>query len=196
VVVLLALELRLYDKVERRTPLTLLEVLLGALAVAGLTTLAIKEALAPLAEDEDQTRLSSRTRLVYLAEVLLLALFIHVRINIPGLRTVASVHYWPTIVMVLAFTGAGLGELFRRRGLEVLAGPLHRTGLLLPLLPLVAFWFRPSPEVFGPAQEVAPGLAPVLAPLQYLPGYRGYLPVLVAAHLLLLLIRLARRSLF
>jgi hypothetical protein len=42
--------------------------------------------------------------------------------------------------MLLAFTGVGLGELFRRRGKLVLAEPLERTGILLPILPVLGFW--------------------------------------------------------
>ena len=45
--------------------------------------------------------------------------------------------------MALAYVGVGLGEYFHRRGLSVLAGPLQRTGLFLPLLPLLVFWLRP-----------------------------------------------------
>jgi hypothetical protein len=47
---------------------------------------------------------------------------------------------WPLVVMLLAFTGVGLGELFRRRGRLVLAEPLERTGILLPILPVFGFW--------------------------------------------------------
>jgi hypothetical protein len=42
--------------------------------------------------------------------------------------------------MVIAFAGAGLSELFRRRRLFVLAEPLERTGAFLPLLPVLGFW--------------------------------------------------------
>src|SRR5690606_19155875 len=53
---------------------------------------------------------------------------------------------WPVIVLGLAFTGVGLGELFRRQGRLVLAEPLGRTGAVLPVLPLLgAFWLEPRP---------------------------------------------------
>jgi hypothetical protein len=42
--------------------------------------------------------------------------------------------------MLLAFTGVALGELFRRRGKLVLAEPLERTGILLPILPVFGYW--------------------------------------------------------
>jgi hypothetical protein len=61
--------------------------------------------------------------------------------------------------MAIAFAGVGLGELFERRSLRVLSGPLNRTGLFLPLLPLLAFWVVPltrgqpsllaTPEPYG-----------------------------------------------
>src|SRR5262249_433934 len=46
-------------------------------------------------------------------------------------------------IMFLAFTGVGLGELFRKRGKLVFAEPLERTGILLPLLPAIGFWVVP-----------------------------------------------------
>jgi hypothetical protein len=51
-------------------------------------------------------------------------------------------------VVALAFTGAGLSEWFRRRNLTVLSEPLARTGLVLPLVPALGFWFMP--EIAGP----------------------------------------------
>lgn len=45
--------------------------------------------------------------------------------------------------MVIAFVVVGLAELFERRKLDVLATPLRRTGVLLPLIPLLAFWAKP-----------------------------------------------------
>ena len=47
--------------------------------------------------------------------------------------------YWPVIVMALAFAGVGMGEVFRRRGRTAFADPLQRTGVFLPLIPVLAF---------------------------------------------------------
>jgi hypothetical protein len=52
--------------------------------------------------------------------------------------------YWPLVVMLLALVGVGVGELFRRQGKLVLAEPLERTGILLPLLPVIGFWVADS----------------------------------------------------
>jgi hypothetical protein len=43
------------------------------------------------------------------------------------------------ILLGVAFGGAGLSELFRRRGMPVLSKPLERTAVLLPLAPAVGF---------------------------------------------------------
>jgi hypothetical protein len=99
------------------------------------------------------------------------------------------------IVMGLAFAGVALAEVFRRRGLEVLAVPIHRTGIVLPLLPLLAFWLRPTPDLIERTKGVAPGLSLLLAPLMHLPEhYAGYAGLWFLASLLLLGVALARRS--
>jgi hypothetical protein len=75
----------------------------------------------------------------------------------------------------IAFLGVGLSEFFERRGLRVLAGPLQRTGVFLPLLPLLAFWGRPLAPLLAPAAERTPALGPWVGYLQKLPGaYDSY----------------------
>ncbi len=87
---------------------------------------------------------------VYAAEVLLLLLFVHLRLTVPSLFRLGIVaRYWMLIALVVAFAGAGLSELFQRRGLAVLSEPLERTALLLPLAPVIGFW------LVKPAQQPA-----------------------------------------
>ena len=50
---------------------------------------------------------------------------------------VSSSRYWMLVVMAVAFCGAGLAEWFHRRKMPVLAEPLWRTALVLPLAPAV-----------------------------------------------------------
>ncbi|WP_169976942.1 hypothetical protein [Tautonia rosea] len=89
---------------------------------------------------------SRRTVYVYGAEGLLALLALHLGLTMPWLFTGIFARYWPLIVIGLAFTGVGLGELFRRQGRLVLADPLERTGAVLPVLPLLgAFWLEPTP---------------------------------------------------
>jgi hypothetical protein len=64
---------------------------------------------------------------------------------VPDLFRLAIVaKYWMLMLMAVAFAGAGLSELFHRRGLAVLSEPLERTAVLLPLAPAIGFWFVPD----------------------------------------------------
>jgi hypothetical protein len=85
-----------------------------------------------------------REAYVYAAEVLLACAVVHLRLTIPHLFGGALRHYWPVIVMLVAFAGVALGEALRRRGRLVFGRPLASTGVLLPVLPVVAFWFAES----------------------------------------------------
>lgn len=113
-------------------------VALGALFFACLS--------AALALGRDPLSLSERGRMayVYAAEVVLALLFLHIRVTMPWIFTGRFQQFWPLIVMAIAFLGVGLGEWFARRRQNVLAQPLERTGILLPLLPVLGFWFFPS----------------------------------------------------
>jgi hypothetical protein len=95
-----------------------------------------------LSPGRDPFNLSERGRMnyVYGAEVLTVVTLLHARLTLPWLFGGFFLTWWPLIVMLLAFTGVGLGELFRNRGKLVLAEPLERTGILLPLLPVIGFW--------------------------------------------------------
>jgi hypothetical protein len=69
--------------------------------------------------------------------------------------------------MAIAFAGVGLGEFFQRRRLHVLAEPIRRTGLFLPLLPLLAFWLR------EPAAQGWLGGPSVVGLINSLPAFHG-----------------------
>lgn len=77
---------------------------------------------------------------VYGAEALTVVTLLHARLTLPWFFGGFFLTWWPLVVMLLAFTGVGLGEMFRNRGKLVLAEPLERTGILLPLLPVIGFW--------------------------------------------------------
>jgi len=81
---------------------------------------------------------------VYACEVLLMLAFLHLRLTVPRLFGGAFTQYWPLVVMGLAFGGVAFAELLRRCGSRELASPLFRTGVFLPLLPVLAFWVVPS----------------------------------------------------
>ncbi len=152
--VLLVQEFRLYDAATRRTPMAWPAVLVVLAALVTLMVSGIRFAVVP---GRDPLGLSERGRTVYVyaIELLLVLLFVHLRLTVPQLFHGWLSRYWPFVVMLIAFLGVGLSEFFEWRKLRVLAEPLQRTGVFLPLLPLFAFWVRPS----------APGLPPLLAEL-------------------------------
>ncbi len=117
-------------------------VLLGATMVA-ITVAALAAAILP---GRDPLALSERGRAVYVyaAEILLALLFVHIRVTFPWLFRGFFQQYWPLIVMAIAFLGVGAGELFRRRQVHVLSRPLENTGVMLPVLPVLGFWFVES----------------------------------------------------
>ena len=90
----------------------------------------------------DPFKLSDRGRMsyVYCAEALTVITLLHARVTMPWLFGDFFRTWWPLVLMALAFTGVGLGELFRKRGNQVFAEPLERTGILLPLLPVIGYW--------------------------------------------------------
>jgi hypothetical protein len=85
-----------------------------------------------------------REAYAYAAEALLACAVVHLRLTVPHLFGGPLRHYWPVIVMLVAFAGVASGEALRRRGRLVLGRPLASTGVLLPVLPVVAFWFAAS----------------------------------------------------
>ena len=113
--------------------------LVGA-ALAGLAAASIALAVWP---QLDPLELDDRRRQIYVyaAEAILALLGLHVRFTMPWLFTGFFQRYWMLVVMAVAFCGAGLAEWFHRRKMAVLAEPLWRTALVLPLAPAVGFWF-------------------------------------------------------
>ena len=79
--VLLAQEFALYDKASRHTPLIGVEVALVVLAGLTLVYLAIRSAVSAPPGQAD----GWRTLYVYSAELLLVLLFVHVKLNVPVL---------------------------------------------------------------------------------------------------------------
>jgi hypothetical protein len=163
-----------FDKVSKHTPLFLWETVGVAIALLSLIASAICFAVAPAT---DPYGLSERRRPVYVytAELFLLFLFIHIRLNVPELFGGVLTKFWPLVVMAIAFVGIGLSEYFKRSKLRILAVPLERTGVFMPLLPLLAFWARPPQGLHDSLVDTFPGLHPALDPLMKLePNFGRY----------------------
>src|SRR5579883_2635460 len=159
-----------FDPKECRTPLSREAAMTMLLGIIGLIVLALRFAI-KAERDPFALRESRRTVYVYFAEALLVLMFVHIRFNVPELFLGNVAKYWTFVVMALAYTGIGLAELFERKKVVVLALPLRRTGVLLPLVPLLAFWAKPPVLVSEFARDRAPGLGPLLGYLEKLPQH-------------------------
>jgi hypothetical protein len=107
-----------------------------------------------------------RMRYVYAAEIMLALLFLHIRLTLPWLFTGFIERYWPLAVMMIAYFGVVTSEALRRRKLLVLAQPLERTGVFLPLLPVLGFWLASSEVDFSVLLFVIGGLYGLLSILR------------------------------
>ncbi|HEU4711292.1 MAG TPA: hypothetical protein VFS76_06985 [Pyrinomonadaceae bacterium] len=107
-----------------------------------------------------------RMRYVYVAEVMLALLFLHIRLTLPWLFTGFLERYWPLVIMVIAYFGVVTSESLRRRRLLVLAQPLQRTGVFLPLLPVLGFWLASSEVDYSIVLFVVGGLYGLLSVLR------------------------------
>jgi len=133
-------------------------VVIVTLALAGLVAGCLCFAVVPR---WDPMNLSDRgrTAYVYAAEALAGLTCLHLGLTRPNWFDFGIIEeYWMLIVMVVAFCGAGLSELFRRRGLPVLSEPLERTALVLPIVPAIAFWFVPASDSVLGLAYASPGM--------------------------------------
>jgi hypothetical protein len=146
----------------RINPLPLLVV---ALTLAAGVAICIVFALSP---KHDPLGLSERrqSRYVYVAEMMLGLLFMHIRLTMPWLFTGFFERYWPLVVVAIAYTGVVISEMLRRRQVLVLAQPIERTGALLPLLPVLGFWIAQSQVDYSTLLFVVGGLYGLLSVLR------------------------------
>jgi hypothetical protein len=138
----------------RIKPLALITV---ALTLAAAVAICIIFALSP---KHDPLSLSEqrRSRYVYVAEIMLALLFMHIRLTMPWLFTGFFERYWPLVVVAIAYVGVTVSEMLRRRRVLVLAQPIERTGAMLPLLPVIGFWASSSQVEYSTLLFVVGGL--------------------------------------
>jgi hypothetical protein len=139
----LLLELSLFDRRTGVEGIEGAEIFAVAAVLAGLIAALISIALFP---KHDPLSLPEEQRVwyIYAAEVVGVLLFAHIYMTMPELFTGRIRKYWAWIAVAIAWLGVGLGEWFRRSGVRVLGEPLGRTGVFLPLLPALAFWWQAS----------------------------------------------------
>jgi hypothetical protein len=187
-------EFFLYDPVRRQTPLAPAFIVLVCVAFGVLIGAALTFALSPA---RDLFRLSERRRTlhVYAAEALLALLLVHLRLCVPDIFPSFLGRFWVFTVMAVAFLGVGLSELCRRRGVRVLADPLQRTAIFLPVLPLAAFLVQPLQNVRESIDATFAGMQPWTRYLDRLPAdFHWHASVWFLMGLLYLLVALTRRS--
>ncbi|HEX5883308.1 MAG TPA: hypothetical protein VFY67_02065 [Pyrinomonadaceae bacterium] len=140
---------------------------LGAIGVT-LAAAVVIGVLFALSPSHDPLSLSERGRMryVYAAEVMLALLFLHIRLTLPWLFSGFIERYWPLAIMVIAYFGVVTSEALRRRELLVLAQPLERTGVFLPMLPVLGFWLASSEVDFSVLLFVVGGLYGLLSILR------------------------------
>jgi hypothetical protein len=132
--------------------------------VAGIV-ICILFALSP---KHEPLNLSERGRMnyVYAGEMMLGLLFMHIRLTMPWLFTGFFQQYWPFVVMAIAYVGVATSEALRRRQVLVLAQPIERTGVFLPLLPVLGFWVIQSKVDFSALLFVVGGIYGLLSILR------------------------------
>ena len=142
VICLTALAFALGDEVQQQVNLGFVNTNTPTLLLVSMTLLAAcaMAIFVALRGEFDPLKLSERGRMayVYAAEVLLALLFMHTRLTLPWLFSGRLQRYWPYVVVVLAYAGVALSEMLQRR--RVLAEPLARTGIFLPLIPVLGYW--------------------------------------------------------
>ena len=113
---------------------------LGIVAIAAtLIVVGLNPELSPI----QQTTVRIQQGYVYVAEILLLVLFGHVYLSKPDWFGVLG-DYWPFVLLVIAFMGVFISEIFRKRESHVLSEPIHNTAFLLPAIPILTLWLFPS----------------------------------------------------
>jgi len=70
----------------------------------------------------------------------LIGLFLHTRLCNPEWFGGKLAQYWSLIILALSFLSAGFSDLLYRRNKQAIAQPIMATGVLIPLVPLLAFW--------------------------------------------------------
>jgi hypothetical protein len=146
----------------RVRPLALFSV---AVTLAAGAVVCILFALSPKHDPLSLTA-EHRSRYVYVAEIMLALLFMHIRLTMPWLFTGFLERYWPLVVVAIAYAGVATSEALRRRNVLVLAQPIERTGVILPLLPVAGFWLAQSQVDYSTLLFLVGGLYGLLSILR------------------------------
>ncbi len=109
------------------------------LAWAGLVGRAAQFALRPIGVDRSAS-LWQRQAAIYAVEFGLALLAISIYLCFPDLFQGLVADWWPLIVYGIAMTSAAVGHWAARSNHQVIADPVRRSSLFLPLVPLIGVW--------------------------------------------------------
>jgi hypothetical protein len=111
-------------------------------ALTHITLIVRVLAMAVLAKRCDRALpMGSRSALVFVAEFLL-ALFVgSIYVCRPQLFNGWLADWWPVAIFIIGMLSIGVGQLLTNSKVPALADPVFRSGLLLPIIPLVGVWW-------------------------------------------------------
>ncbi len=93
----------------------------------------------------DGLTFGQRTSAVYVAEITIALASVTIYFLFPNLFHGRFANWWPLIMFAIAFGSTALGHWLKKIDLPVLADPISRSSLLLPIIPLAGVWaFQPE----------------------------------------------------
>ncbi|MCA9132415.1 MAG: hypothetical protein KDA45_04650 [Planctomycetales bacterium] len=119
---------------------TLVTKLMTAAAWMAVVGRLLQFAARPHSTDQS-AHVTIRQAAVYAAQLALGLLCAACYFHFPHLFSGVLAAWWPLIVFAIALLSAALGEVLKRAQQTILADPLRRSSLLLPLIPLAGVWW-------------------------------------------------------
>ncbi len=114
------------------------------IAWIAVTTRLLQFAAKPHSADREASETTRKTA-VYFAELSLAFLCGAYYFHFPELFSGIFVKWWPLVVFAIAMISAGVGEWLQRINQRIIADPVGRSSLLLPIIPLAGvWWFHPE----------------------------------------------------
>jgi hypothetical protein len=114
------------------------------LAWAAVVARLLQFAAKPHSTDRSASE-ATRKAAVYFAEVSLALLCGACYFHFPDLFSGIFVKWWPLVVFAISMLSAGIGEWLQRMNQRIIADPVGRSSLLLPIIPLAGvWWFHPQ----------------------------------------------------
>ncbi len=114
------------------------------IAWIAVTARLLQFAAIPHSTDREASETARKTA-VYFAELSLAFLCGACYFHFPELFSGIFVKWWPLVVFAIAMISAGVGQWLQRINQRIIADPVGRSSLLLPIIPLAGvWWFHPD----------------------------------------------------